>query len=192
MEPLKTALLQFNDALQATDLEALWPHVRLQSLKKGDYLLRSGQTAQWLYFIDQGAIKCFSERRDRIIWAEFEGHFIAIPYSFNAQVPSKEALICLQDARLYAIHHRPLFELYATNLNWATWGRKFSEHWIQVIEQIYTLQTLPSATAKYQTLIDWYPSILQQVSLKDIASFLGISPVSVSRIRANTQVKPKN
>lgn len=192
MDHLKTALLKFNEALQPSDLALFLNHVRLESFEKGAYLLRQGQIAQRLYFIDRGGVKCFSGRRERIIWAEFEGGFITVPYSFNAQVPAQEDLICLEDVQLYSIDHRALVELYTTQLPWATWGRRFSDHWIEVIEKLYTLQTLPSATEKYQTLIDSYPYLLQRVSLKDMASFLGISAVSISRIRANTQVKPKN
>ncbi|MEL6193418.1 MAG: cyclic nucleotide-binding domain-containing protein [Bacteroidota bacterium] len=192
MTEISKALRQFNPSMKEEDLALLLPRINQISAKKGDCLLRQGQVARYIYLIEKGGVKCYSPRRDRIIWAEFEGGFITIPNSISQQIPSEEELECLEDCSLYAIRYTDLTTLYATNLQWANWGRNFSEHWIRIMDTIYGILSMKSATDRYEAVIRLQPDILQRVSLKDLASFLGISQVSISRIRANTQVKAGN
>ena len=192
MVEIGKALCQFNSSLKEEELALLLPKVEHISTQKGDYLLREGQVARYIYLIERGGVKCYSPRRDRILWAEFEGGFITIPNSFSQQIPSEEELECLEDCSLYAIRYADLTSLYATHLPWANWGRNFSDHWIRIMDTIYGILSMKSATDRYEAVIALQPDILQRVSLKDLASFLGISQVSISRIRANTQVKTGN
>lgn len=178
--------------LQARDYQLILPKISHQHYEKDSYLIRNGQVATHLYYMTQGAVKCYSPDLDRLMWAEFEAQFFTMPDSFVYQVPSKEDLIIAEPSEVYKIAYQDLEALYSQHTAWANWGRKLAEQWTYIIDHSYRVLLLKSATEKYEAVQALRPDILQRASLKDIASYLGISQVSVSRIRANTQEKKRN
>ncbi|MEL0649826.1 hypothetical protein V6246_00245 [Algibacter sp. TI.3.09] len=91
----------------------------------------------------------------------------------------------LEDCELYELKTEKLHELFLEDIEIANWGRKFSElELIKSEKRLIALQ-FNTATERYLALLENYPSIIQRVQLSYIASYLGITQVSLSRIRAN-------
>ena len=78
-----------------------------------------------------------------------------------------------------------LNHLFSEDIHIANWGRKFAEQELMKTEKRLIAQQFKTATERYQDLIDNSPELLQRVQLSYIASYLGITQVSLSRIRAN-------
>ncbi len=95
-----------------------------------------------------------------------------------------ENIELLEDSVLYELSVDKLHDLYLADIHIANWGRKFAERECIKSEQLFISRQFKTSLERYQDLIADYPDILQRVPLGIIASYLGISQVSLSRIRA--------
>jgi CRP-like cAMP-binding protein len=181
--------LQLHPHLSAADLEAMRQRCQPFAFPKGQLVHRRGQVCRALYFLETGLVRCFDPRSERTLWCEFERNFFFLPQSFFRQVPAAESLICLEACTGFSITYRDLTELYAESHPWAQWGVRFMEQQYLKIEAIYASLFYQGASTRYAALLQAQPDVLQRVPLQYIASFLGISPVSLSRIRAGKQLR---
>ena len=74
--------------------------------------------------------------------------------------------------------------MYYTDIHIANWGRKYAEYACIKSEKLFIARQFKTSLERYQELINEYPSITQRVHLGIVASYLGISQVNLSRIRA--------
>lgn len=182
-------------------LAALAPELTQDDLAQGralfqrhDYaanetVLQAGQICRHLYFLEKGLVRCHAFADDRTLWCEFENTFFMSPRSFFQQVPSTESLTFLEPSRAYTIHYQDLNQLYQQNPRWARWGIRFMETEYLKLESIYQLLFYSDASQRYEALLAARPDVTQRVPLHYIASFLGVTPISLSRIRAGRQKK---
>jgi CRP/FNR family transcriptional regulator, anaerobic regulatory protein len=182
-------IVQLNRELTPTDLAQASRLFQKLEFEANEVLLQAGQVCRHLYFLDEGLIRCHAFADDRTLWCEFENTFFMSPRSFFQEVPSREILTFLEPSRVYAIHYHDLNELYRTNPRWAVWGIRFMEREYQKLESIYQLLFYKDASARYEELLEARPDVTQRIPLHYIASFLGVSPISLSRIRAGKQKK---
>ncbi|GAB3264492.1 Crp/Fnr family transcriptional regulator [Larkinella harenae] len=157
--------------------------------KAGETLLQRGQICRSLFFLEEGLVRCHAFEDDRTLWCEFENTFFLSPRSFFQQIPSREVLTFLEPSRVYAISHQDLNRLYRTNPRWALWGIRFMEAEYLKLESIYQALLYSDASERYEQLLAARPDVTQRVPLHYIASFLGVTPISLSRIRAGRQKK---
>ena len=100
--------------------------------------------------------------------------------------PSKKAIEVLEDSEIIAIDAQRLFDLYDDSHEIERLFRRiFEQSHVETINRIESLQ-FHSAEERYKNLITVHPEIIKRVPLKYIASFLGITQVSLSRIRSNS------
>ena len=167
-------------------LQLLVSHLEPISLPKGHQLFKEGRTGTQLYLIEQGIARAFSVRENKEItyWFGSEGDVAMSYYSYYANKPGYETVELLEDSMLYSISQENLQTLYSTNIEIANWGRKLAEFELIRTEQIFmTRQSLPAAT-RYQQLLEQNPQLIRRVQLGYIASYLGVTQVTLSRIRA--------
>ena len=93
----------------------------------------------------------------------------------------------LEECDLLKISNETLNRLFDSNIELANWGRRMSDGIILKFEKLFMERYFMSASERYHLLIEREPEILKKVPLRHIASFLGISQVSLSRIRAGIQ-----
>ena len=98
--------------------------------------------------------------------------------------PSYEYIELLEDSILYELNTEDLKALYQTDLELANLGRALADQFAYATEQRFIDRLSLSATARYKKLIENHPEIVQRIPLKYIASYLGITQVSLSRIRS--------
>ena len=148
-------------------------------------LLRPGQVAQRLYFVEQGLVRGYilGAGQEFTSWFMHEGDFVISIVSFFTQQPSTEYIELLEPSVLSSISHKQLTELYATFPEFNYVGRVLTErYYVQSERRAYQLRTLP-ASERYAQLVQDFPSLTQRVSLKHLASHLGIAPETLSRLR---------
>ena len=85
---------------------------------------------------------------------------------------------------MYEIDLGRLQDLYRNDIHIANWGRRYAESACIKSEKLFIARQFKTSLERYQELINEYPSIIQRVPLGIIASYLGISQVNLSRIRA--------
>ena len=166
--------------------EALSNKLKKVSLKKGDLLLMQGNTCKHLYFLQQGCIRgyYYLDHKEVTHWFGFDNDFVTSFHSFITQQPSVESLEALEDTILWSISHQSLYELYDTFPEIERLGRMAYEKYYIRLEERYVNAQFKTAAQRYQELLDTNSHILQRVSLGRIASYLGISQETLSRIRA--------
>lgn len=157
------------------------------TLQKGQLLLKQGQVCRHLYFIEQGLLRFFVEDTRK----EFTKFFTVAPFaftsqkSFNLRQPSAENIQALEKSIIWQMgvdDANALLELTA----WNTFIRKLIQQVQDYTENI--LQEMQSKTAeqRYRQMLTNNSPLLQRVPLKYIASYLGVEPQSLSRIRKSS------
>jgi CRP-like cAMP-binding protein len=158
----------------------------LQELKKNTILQPIGHTCQTIYFIQKGLARIFYYKDGHDITEYFaqENQIIARVESLFSQQPSQKGIQLLEDAEVIAISATRLFALYDNFPRIERLFRKiFEQGYVDTVNRLESLQ-FHSAEERYQRLVQDMPDLLQRVPLKHIASYLGITQVSLSRIRA--------
>lgn len=155
------------------------------SLPKQTILLKANRVEQAVYFIKKGIVRAYSEHGSGEItfWFGEEGETVLSMKSYVEQQASYEHIELLEDCELYKIHNSELTKLYHEDIEIANWGRKFAEKELLKIERRMISRELLSAKQRYEQLLELQSTLLQRVPLKYIASYLGITQVSLSRIR---------
>ena len=152
---------------------------------KGTILFNQDKTERKFYFIKKGIARAFTtnDGDDITFWFGQEGDPILSINSYISNQASYETIELLEDAILYETSNQLLNELYETNKNICNWGRKFAENELIKTEQRFIARLRGNAKQRYLDLIQTYPGLINRVQLGFIASYLGITQVSLSRIR---------
>jgi len=172
--------------LSEAAIQLLTSRLELVEYPKGYHLFKEGRKGSHVYFIERGIARAYStpDNREMTYWFGTEGDVAMSYYSYVADRPGYESVELLEDSILYAISHGDLQTLYSTNIEMANWGRKFAEYeLIRTEKNFMTQQSLPAAV-RYQLLLEQNPQLLRRVQLGYIASYLGVTQVTLSRIRA--------
>ena len=157
------------------------------TIKKNKDLQPIGHTCKTIYFIKKGAARIYYFK-DGIDITEsffFENSIIARVESLFTGKPSRKAIQILDDAEIIAINANQLFKLYDTFPEIERLFRKiFEAAYVETVNRIEGIQ-FHTAEERYKALINEAPNVLQRVNLKYVASYLGITQVSLSRIRGH-------
>ncbi len=155
-------------------------------VRKGATVISAGKTERYVYFIERGIARAYkqTERGEATIWFGADGDVMLSFLSFFRNEPGYESIEVLEESVLYRISGKQLQQLYSQYIHMANWGRKLAEYELIKTEQRFMELQFKTATERYQNLMRYTPTILQRVQLGYIASYLGITQVSLSRIRA--------
>jgi CRP-like cAMP-binding protein len=153
---------------------------------KGMDVQQIGHTCKTIYFVKKGCLRVYYFKEDIEVTEsfEFENAIVARAESLFTGKPSKKAIQALEDSELIAIDSNKLFKLFDSHPDLERLFRKIIEtSYVTTVNRIESLQFY-SADERYFNLLKDHRDILKRVPLKFIASYLGITPVSLSRIRA--------
>ena len=139
-----------------------------------------------LYFIKSGCLRGFHYHNGKEItaWFGFENDFATSTYSFVSRKPAIEIIEAIEDSSILEISYSDLQNIYKKYPEFNIIGRLLTEkYYIGLMERTLHLQ-YNSAKENYELLIENHPHIIKRISLGYIASYLGISQETLSRIRA--------
>ena len=157
----------------------------IKQASKGEILISEGKICDQLFFIKKGALRGFLYHNGKEItsWFGFEDDFATATYSFVSRKPGFETLEAIENSTLYVITYDDLENIYHKHPEFNYVGRLLTEkYYVDLMERTLCLQ-FQSAKESYEQLIANQPYILQRASLGHIASYLGISQETLSRIR---------
>ena len=173
---------------QNIDKETIDNFIKLSSfieLNKGTELISEGKRHHYFYLIVKGGVKSYyaKESKEVCTWFAFENEIIGTTSTLQG-LPSNESIQLLEDSKLIRFNIEKIKELTNTNLKISQLlNNIWAEHAIFLEAKLYLLQ-FTNSQERLNALIKYNSEILQRVSLTDIASFLGISRETLSRIRA--------
>ena len=175
--------------LSETTQTALHSIIKSKDFKKGEMLVRIGQVPQNFYFVEKGLARVFYVRKDIDVTDYFaiDQQFIgALPALFTNQ-PSHKAIEVLEDSHILYFNYQDFDTLCSQHHDLERAARKMSIFgMLEGQRRIESIRFL-SAKERYDELDKLYPGITNRASLKHIASYLGTTQVSISRIRAGKQ-----
>lgn len=163
----------------------LYSIIKTKEVIKKELLLKQGQVSDCIYFIEKGFMRSYYEREGQEITAWFmaDNDFIISVASFFRRTKSHENIEALQPGLLHYIYFDELEEVYRSYPEFNVIGRMLTTHYyILSEERLYNMRR-QSAAERYHLLINKYPDIQQKASLTQIASHLGITLETLSRVR---------
>jgi CRP-like cAMP-binding protein len=179
--------------LNPSQEKELCKNLHQETLPKNTYLLEAGGVANYIYFVVSGVIRSFKqvEGKEVTTWFSFPNHF-AVPYfSFAYRQPSQDSLILLHDSQLLSISHKTLDYLLSRDKVWIDINRRLLEEYYTSLQNRVTSFQVQSAKERYESILKEHPDIEEKVSLGHLASYLGISQETLSRLRARKKKKAK-
>lgn len=154
---------------------------------KGELLLKAGETCRKIYFVDEGLTKTFFNRQDKEFIMRFfpEQTLFSVLNSFETQTPSQYEIMALEKSSVTYLLKTDLEKLCKKHHSIETAYRKLlSIATINMMKRISEMLE-ENATERYNRFLKDNGQLLQRISLGDLANYLGITQVSLSRIRAN-------
>lgn len=168
--------------------QSIKQHSKLAHFEKKVHLLRLNDVSKSIYFILKGGVRTYyinEDGDDMTSWLLFEDDLAISVYSFFSQQPSFEAMEALEDCITLKLSHETLSLLYRQHLEFNYIGRYLTEqYYIRSEAKANSLRML-SARERYLDLLKKQPQLLTRVSLGHVASYLGITKSTLSRIRAD-------
>jgi len=152
---------------------------------KNYIILKQGFTEEYLSFIENGVLRfnISKEEKDFTFAFGFQGSFISAYDSFLTQSPSEYEVTTITETILWSVKYADLQEIYNTTSMGDRIGRLASEELFKIkMKRLLSLMT-ESAEERYLNLMKNEPILLQQIPLKYLASYIGITPEALSRIR---------
>ena len=153
---------------------------------KGHILLRADKIETKIYFIKKGIVRAYTRTADSesTFWFGIEGETVVSLKSYVQNQKGYEDIELLEDGVFFELRSDQLQMLYEKDIHMANWGRKFAEINFIITEERLISRQFQTAKERYISLLKNSPDLIQRVQLGIIASYLGITQVSLSRIRA--------
>lgn len=172
--------------LSKASKEALTGVCKELHFKKNSDVQPIGHTCKTIYFLKKGLARIYYFKNEIDITESFsfENNIVVRFESLFTGRPSKKGIQVLEDSDFIAIDANQLFKLYTKHPELErVFARVFEAAHVETINRIESIQ-FHTAEERYNALLKEAPNVIKRVPLKYIASYLGITPVSLSRIRA--------
>ncbi len=156
-----------------------------RSIKKGDFFLKSGRDSQQLGFVQSGILREYilADGKEITKWISTQGYFVVDLSSFLFGQLARWNIQALTDCELFVIDRKDYQNLDQVVEGWAKLEKLFLARCFTVLEDRIVSQLSMSAPERYQQFFLHNPELFNQVPLQYIASMLGMTPETLSRLR---------
>ena len=166
-------------------LRYLQEHITAVTCKSGHMLATTGEFCTNVYFVNKGAIRGFIKdgTKDITTWISTENAFVTSISALDRSIPSFENIQAIEDCELLSLSSSALERLYVELPVFNITGRKLLQEYYRDAEmRAYTVR-LSNAETKYRFFLDHYSHLANRIQLRYIASYLGITLETLSRVR---------
>lgn len=183
MHPFKKYILEYTNIAE-NEWKAVEKCLVKKQYKRGENILETGKICRKLYFLESGFLRYFIFKNGE----ELTKYFTDPPYCFTVQrsltneTPSEDTIQALEDSIIWEMNKEDAFALFKY-ANWSTFIRKLIQEVQFFTEQILEEVQSQTAEERYIKMVEEQSVLLSKVPLKHLASYLGIAPQSLSRIR---------
>ncbi|MEN8929197.1 MAG: Crp/Fnr family transcriptional regulator [Flavobacteriales bacterium] len=176
--------------IEQADLELVLPYLEKREIKKGEHFITEGNYCKHIGFINQGLFRIYLRKNGEELNTCFcfENSIISSFDSFVNDIPTHENIQALEDSILITLSIANVKKLSEESNAWAKLRSKLTEQECLRLSNRANEMSFETALGKYQNLIENEPQIIQRVSNYHIASYLGITKETLSRIRAKIKL----
>jgi len=156
-----------------------------ESVAKDTLLLDFGQVCEHYYFVNKGALRIFfyDEGEEYTSWIAFEDYFFTEQFSYTDCLPSRYAITAIEETEVLKIHKQQMHSLLQNSYEWQQFFIQNEQQTIlRLMETIELFQRQP-AKERYEALFS-FPAFIQKVKQKDLATMLGMTKYSISRLKS--------
>ncbi|MDZ7880826.1 MAG: Crp/Fnr family transcriptional regulator [Saprospiraceae bacterium] len=182
-------------SLSAQQFEHIDTFITVKKVKKGETLLRKGELTNKSYFVKKGCLRSYAiddKGKEHVFMFAPEGWIVSDMSTQLTDMPSDLFIDALEDCEV-EVFDRRLFDFIETifpRVNTLTNEKMIKR--VAVLQKRIIMLMSATAWERYQNFIETYPSIVQRVPQRMIASYLGITPEALSKLRGdNTKTKTK-
>lgn len=184
MDKVRYALEKI-ESLSHSDWEFFAARLTKVHLEKKAIVTKQGDTEDYLSFIEQGVVRLFipNFENDCTVGFVFENEFVTAYDSFLTRLPSNYQIETLTPTVLWRISHEAMQTVYAQTEKGNCIGRKMAENMFLIKSKREQALLSSSAEERYLDLFQNRPQLFKEIPLKYIASYIGVTPQALSRIR---------
>lgn len=160
--------------------------LKIKSLRKRQYLLQAGDVCRFENFVSRGLVRAYTideKGAEHIIMLAAEDWWISDLFSFLSDTPSTMHIDALEDSEIISIEKADLEKLYDEIPKFERLMRIMFQKAFVAQQQRILASISQSAEERYTSFINKYPSLEQRIPQTQIASYLGITPETLSRVR---------
>ena len=168
------------------DLQIIAQAHKKVELPKGSYIFKEGETANEYYLLEKGIVRAFVlDYNNNEITTELftDNEIVIVPASLFQRQPSQETVQTITDCVLWKIDFQDFQNLFTSHPGFSEWGRLWFTFQLFSLKQKSLDMVTQTASNRYLKLLKDKPQLVQNTPLKHIASYLGITDTSLSRIR---------
>ena len=179
-------------SLSAQAEEYIYSISKEKKVSKGEVLIRGGQTVNKTFFVNQGSLRSFcvdKEGKEHTLQFAIKDWWISDFMAIYNNEPASLTVECITDATVIEFNAQKLDEIYLQFPEFEAFQRKNLERHVVSLHKRILNQLQLTALERYNLFLEQYPNIEQHVPNYHIASYLGITQQSLSRIRAEIAKK---
>ena len=187
-----TTFLTSNIDANKNVIDLLVSHCKIKHFKKSDFLLRQGEKCKYSFFVEKGLLRQYSideKGKEHIIQFAPEGWFMSDRDSVYFDQPSAYSIQAIEDTDVLFITDELIFRLAKEYPSFLEFNNRLLHNHIRQLQKRITQLLSATAEERYLDFIKIYPDLMLRVSQIQIASYLGITPESLSRVRKELEVK---
>ncbi len=180
-------LIKENASLSEEQLTEALSNFKPVVVKKKEILLEQGMVSEKLFFIVKGCLRLYYSNDDHDIstrFMAFENTFLTSIVSFISQKPSTEYIQAVETSELMVITYNDFFQLRRNIKEWDKIYIYILEYGLTVINTKLNSLLTQNATERYRSLLKNNPELIQRLSNANLASYLNISPETLSRLKS--------
>ncbi len=181
-----TTFLTSNIDIEEKEIIELIEKCKTISVKKGDFILRQGESCSHTFFVEQGLLRQYTiddKGKEHIIQFAPENWFITDRESVYFKKPSNYFIQALEQTRALLLDENFILQLSFKSKNFVEFNNKLLHNHIRNLQKRINLLLSATAEERYLDFIQVYPDIMLRVPQIMVASYLGITPESLSRVR---------
>jgi len=166
-------------------------HAYLVFFSKGELLLEEGQVCEHIYFVRKGVVRGFIRegKKDITTWITAEGEMVSSILSFERKGSSIENMQAIEDSEMLALTLVDLEKLYEQFPEFNIVSRKLLQQYYSDAEGRAFIARLTNAETRYKQFLTRYSHFANRIPLTYIASFLGMTLETLSRVRRKLSTK---
>lgn len=171
--------------LNAEETQFLKERVPVKSSGKGAFLLKDGEVSREFFYLIKGCVRLFYwvDGEEKTAFFYTENSFVSSYQSYVKQQPANHNLQCLEDSIVAVFDHSVASELLAFSPKFELLARTMMEEELIVYQDIIASFVSNAPEERYQRLVATNPELVNRIPQYQLASFLGVRPESLSRIR---------
>jgi CRP-like cAMP-binding protein len=161
-------------------------HLKVRTIPKADFIIKEGQTCREIAFVYKGLFRIFNLNDGVEVNSCFcfENSFACPFSSIVNQMPSTESIQALEDSIIVTFSYESCNQISKENKQWQALRQILTENECIRLTDRANFLSFETALEKYKNLLRIQPEIIQRVSIQHIASYIGVSRETLSRIRS--------